>query len=386
MAAPRPFDNSRGVKTLWEATAGRGARRDARRMGRASRVHVPRSKRKEAPTPVFPRDAVETGLGDPHLKKDTSEAAPKVAPRAFAKRRSRSSTPMLPQTVGGSARSDPAPTTPLDRGLGVFLPRGPDGRYCLLRHPRANGMAAAMNGNWRSTGGVALIGGTFLVFFRLLPAVHAALGRSWGAPVVYVLTHDSIRASEQTARPTSTVEHLAMLRADAQPPLVAAPSRRWWRRLAKPGESPLQPHGRATLLASLPPGPAALRIRATSWKNLSAQGAYVLADATGPRRGGAVWATGSEVRRGPWPPAIFSRRRALARVSSPCPRWELFAGPTEAYSPGGSCPAGAAVARGRSRAGGPQPWDRWLTGERGREQKADFSSGMSSFGALRPRT
>ena len=113
-------------------------------------------------------------------------------------------------------------------------------------------------------------------------------------------------------------------------------------------------------------------------QNLSAKGAYVLAEATGKRQVILI-ATGSEVEI-----AMKAREMLEAEgigtrvVSMPC--MELFAEQDEAYRkkvlPGG--PVRVAIEAG-VRLG----WDRWLLGERGKDGKADFV-GMASFGASAP--
>jgi transketolase len=112
--------------------------------------------------------------------------------------------------------------------------------------------------------------------------------------------------------------------------------------------------------------------------NLTAQGAYVLAEAEGRRRA-ILLATGSEVEI-----ALGARNLLQAEgigtrvVSMPC--WELFADRDEAYRrrvlPAGPVRVGieAAVRQG---------WDRWLAAERGRESRAAFV-GMTGFGASAP--
>jgi transketolase len=113
-------------------------------------------------------------------------------------------------------------------------------------------------------------------------------------------------------------------------------------------------------------------------KNLTAQGAYVLAEAEGKRQAILI-ATGSEVEI-----ALAARDRLQADgigtrvVSMPC--WELFEAQDEAYRrrvlPGGSVRVAVEAAVGLG-------WERWLTGERGREAKAAFV-GMTGFGASAP--
>ncbi|MEN8933950.1 MAG: transketolase C-terminal domain-containing protein, partial [Planktotalea arctica] len=113
-------------------------------------------------------------------------------------------------------------------------------------------------------------------------------------------------------------------------------------------------------------------------KNLSAQGAYVLADADGKRQA-ILMASGSEVEIALQAREILQAMGIGTRVvSMPC--MELFAEQDESYRkrvlPGG--PVRVAV-----EAGVRMGWDRWLLAERGREAKADFV-GMDSFGASAP--
>lgn len=113
-------------------------------------------------------------------------------------------------------------------------------------------------------------------------------------------------------------------------------------------------------------------------KNLSAQGAYVLAEATGKRQA-ILMASGSEVEI-----AMAARARLEAEgigtrvVSVPC--MELFAQADEKVRRRVLPPGAARVA---IEAGVRQPWDRWLLGQGGREAKAAFV-GMNSFGASAP--
>jgi transketolase len=107
-------------------------------------------------------------------------------------------------------------------------------------------------------------------------------------------------------------------------------------------------------------------------------GAYVLAESEGKRQA-IIMATGSEVEI-----AIKAREKLQAIgigtrvVSMPC--WELFEAQEESYRrkilPAGPLRIGveAAVRLG---------WDKWLCGERGKANKADFI-GMDSFGASAP--
>jgi transketolase len=113
-------------------------------------------------------------------------------------------------------------------------------------------------------------------------------------------------------------------------------------------------------------------------KNLTAQGAYVLAEAEGKRQA-ILMATGSEVSVAMAARDVLQAEGIGTRVvSMPC--WELFEAQDDAYRkrvlPGGPVRVAveAAVRHG---------WDRWLLGERGREAKAGFV-GMDSFGGSAP--
>ena len=195
-----------------------------------------------------------------------------------------------------------------------------------------------------------------------------------GVPVVYVMTHDSIGLGEDgpTHQP---VEHLAISRATPnthvfRPADLVETAEAWELALT----SKTTPSVLALSRQNLP----TVRLTHTN-ANLTAKGAYVLAEATGKRQV-ILMATGSEVEI-----ALKARDMLEAEgigcrvVSMPC--MELFAAQDEAYRkrvlPAG--PARVAVEAGL-RAGG---WDRWLLGERGREAKAGFV-GMHSFGASAP--
>jgi transketolase len=113
-------------------------------------------------------------------------------------------------------------------------------------------------------------------------------------------------------------------------------------------------------------------------KNLTSQGAYVLADADGKRQV-ILLASGSEVSV-----ALAARDQLQAQgigtrvVSAPC--LELFAAQDEKYRKR-VLPAGPV--RIAIEAGVRQGWDALLLGERGSSKKAAFV-GMTGFGASAP--
>ncbi|THH38357.1 transketolase [Aliishimia ponticola] len=303
------------------------------------------------------------------LKKQFTDEAPKLATRASSERVLEVVNPVLPETVGGSADLTGSNNTKTG-DLGVFDTDNRKGRY-VYWGIREHGMAAAMNG-MALHGGIRPYGGTFMCFTDYArPAMRlAALMK---IPTVFVMTHDSIGLGEDgpTHQP---VEHLAISRATPNT-MVFRPADTI--ETAEAWEIALTSKDTPSVLSLTRQGLPTVRLEHKT-KNLTAQGAYVLADATGKRQVILI-ATGSEVS------VAMAAREALQEqgigtrvVSMPC--MELFAQQDAAYRkrvlPGGPVRVGieAAVRQG---------WDRWLLGERGREAKADFV-GMDSFGASAP--
>ncbi|TDK50338.1 transketolase [Antarcticimicrobium luteum] len=304
------------------------------------------------------------------LKKQATEARHKLATRASSEMVLEVVNPLMPETVGGSADLTGSNNTKTG-DLGVFMPENRKGRY-VHWGIREHGMAAAMNG-MALHGGLRPYSGTFMAFTDYArPAMRlAALMR---IPTVFVMTHDSIGLGEDgpTHQP---VEHLAISRATPNTyvfrPADTVETAEAWELALTSKETP-------SVLSLTRQGVPTVRLE-HKVNNLTARGAYVLADAEGKREAILI-ATGSEVS------IALSAREALQAagigtrvVSMPC--MELFAEQDEAYRrkvlPAGPVRVGVEAA---VRAGG---WDRWLLGERGREAKADFV-GMDSFGASAP--
>jgi transketolase len=195
-----------------------------------------------------------------------------------------------------------------------------------------------------------------------------------GAPVAYVMTHDSIGLGEDgpTHQP---VEHLAICRATPntwtfRPADVVETAEAW--------ELALTSASTPSVLALSRQGLPTVR-KANTAQNLVGKGAYVLAEAEGKRQVILI-ATGSEVEIALKARDLLQADGIGARVvSMPC--MELFAEQDETYRrrvlPAG--PVRIAIEAG-VRAGG---WDRWLLGERGRSAKQAFI-GMEGFGASGP--
>jgi transketolase len=274
-----------------------------------------------------------------------------------------------PELLGGSADLTGSNNT-LAKGSADFTPENRLGRY--VRYGiREHGMASAMNGQ-ALHGGVKPYGGTFLVFSDYARGAMR-LSALMGVPVVYVLTHDSIGLGEDgpTHQP---VEHLAMLRATPNT-LVFRPADTV--ETAEAWEIALTEKSRPSVLALTRQNLPTVRTTHTT-KNLTAQGAYVLAEAEGKRQA-ILMATGSEVEIALKARDLLQAQGIGTRVVS-MPSAELFAGQPEAYRKR-VLPAGPV--RVAIEAGVRQSWDRWLTGERGRSDKADFV-GMEGFGASAP--
>ncbi len=303
------------------------------------------------------------------FRKEQTEAAPKVATRKASEMVLEAVNEAVPETIGGSADLTGSNNT-LTKDLGIFGPENRSGRY-VHYGIREFGMAAAMNGI-ALHGGCQPYGGTFLVFSDYARGA-IRLGALMKQRVVHVLTHDSIGLGEDgpTHQP---VEHLASLRAMPninvyRPADIIETSEAWEHALSGP-KLP-------SVLALTRQGLPTLR-KEYSRQNLTAKGAYILAEAEG-RRMVVLMASGSEVE-------IALRARDLLQangfgtrvVSMPC--WELFEQQDLKYRrkvlPAGTVRVGI-------EAGIRMGWDRWLYGERGSEKKSGFV-GMEGFGASAP--
>ncbi|WP_323802640.1 transketolase [Sulfitobacter litoralis] len=362
-----PFEVPADVKSAWEEIGKRGA--DDRRAWEERFDAMSRSKREEFNRALAGDAPKKLSATIKAFKKQTSENAPKLATRASSEKTLEVLNPLYTETVGGSADLTGSNNTKT-ADLGVFDVDNRGGRY-VYWGIREHGMAAAMNG-MALHGGVRPYGGTFMCFTDYArPAMR--LAALMQVPTVFVMTHDSIGLGEDgpTHQP---VEHLAISRATPntyvfRPADTVETAEAW--------EIALSSKKTPSVLSLTRQGLPTVRLEHKN-KNLTEQGAYVLADAEGKRQVILI-ATGSEVE-------IALKARDLLQaegigtrvVSMPC--MELFAEQDEAYRrrvlPAGPVRVGveAAVSQG---------WDRWLTGERGKWNKADFV-GMDRFGASAP--
>jgi transketolase len=267
----------------------------------------------------------------------------------------------LPDLVGGSADLTGSNLT-RPRGMNAVQRNDYAGNY-LHFGIREHGMAAALNG-LALHGGFRPYGGTFLAFADYCrPAIR--LSALMGAPVTYVMTHDSIGLGEDgpTHQP---VEHLASLRAIPNlwviRPADAVETAEAWEIAMKSTEKPVM------LVLSRQNLPTVRREQ--QLENLTARGAYVLREVKD--RQVTLIATGSEVAL-----ALQAADRLAAEgiraavVSAPC--FEAFAAQPRPYVDAvlGDAPRIGIEAALR------QGWDLFL-GPR------DGFVGMTGFGASAP--
>jgi transketolase len=352
-----PFEVPDDLSEAWKAAGARGA--STRRAWLKRLAHHPmRAEFERVIAGKLPENFHEAVAA---LRADIAEKKPKLATRQASQKALEFLVPAIPELVGGSADLTGSNLT-LVKGMGVVAPGNFAGRY-IHYGIREFGMAAAMNG-MAAHGGVIPFGGTFFVFTDYMRSAIrlAALMRIRS---IHVLTHDSIGLGEDgpTHQP---VEHLASLR--AMPgvltfrPADAMETAECWELALRRNDGP-------SLLALSRQGLPALR--ADTGENRSARGAYVLAEAEGPRQATLI-ATGSEVSIAMEARAALAAEGvAVAVVSMPC--WELFAQQDDFYRIQvlGSAPR-VAVEAGCSFG-----WERWIGND-------GIFIGLDSFGASAP--
>ena len=362
-----PFEVPADIKSWWEGVGRKGA--EARAAWESRLAALSPAKQAEFAR-IFAGDApAKLSSVIRALKKQAAADAPKLATRSASEKVLQVVNPIMPETMGGSADLTGSNNTKT-ADLGTFSPEDRKGRY-VYYGIREHGMAAAMNG-MALHGGVRPYSGTFMCFTDYArPSMR--LSALMGLPVVYVMTHDSIGLGEDgpTHQP---VEHLAISRATPNT-LVFRPADLV--ETAECWEIALTQKATPSVLALSRQNLPAVR-KTHSTQNLSAKGAYVLAEASAKRRV-ILMATGSEVEIALKARDLLEAEGIGTRVVS-VPSMELFAQQDEAYRKK-VLPAGPV--RVAIEAGVRQGWDRFLLGERGRDGKADFV-GMSSFGASAP--
>jgi len=352
-----PFEVPEGVADAWREAGSRGA--SARRAWLKRLAHHPmRAEFERVMAGKLPENFHEAVAA---LRADIAEKKPKLATRQSSQKALEALVPAVPEMIGGSADLTGSNLT-LVKGMGFVTPGNFGGRY-IHYGIREFGMAAAMNG-MALHGGVIPYSGTFFVFTDYMRSAIrlAALMRIRS---IHVLTHDSIGLGEDgpTHQP---VEHLASLR--AMPgvltfrPADAMETAECWELALRRNDGP-------SLLALSRQGLPTLRT--DTGENRSARGAYVLAEADGPRQATLI-ATGSEVAIAMEARAALAAEGvAVAVVSMPC--WELFAQQDDSYRAqilGGALRVGVEAACSFG-------WERWLGND-------GVFIGLDTFGASAP--
>ncbi len=352
-----PFEIPDDVLAAWRAVGARG--RGTREAWRKRLEGADKRDEFERTTAGRLPDGWKAAL-DTHVGRVIADK-PKWATRQSSGEALEVLTQAIPEMIGGSADLTGSNNTKV--GTFTSITSGDfAGRY-IYYGVREHAMAAAMTG-MALHGGFIPYGGTFLIFADYMrPAMR--LAALMGVRVVYVLTHDSIGLGEDgpTHQP---VETLASLRAIPNVrvfrPADAVETAECWALALENDAGP-------SVLALSRQGLATVR---TGAGNLSARGAYVLAEGDGERQA-TLLATGSEVGV-----ALAARDLLQAEgiptavVSLPC--WELFDDQEEAYRQG---ILGAGTVRVAVEAAVGQGWERYL-GPHG------AFVGMTGFGASAP--
>ncbi|MGL4319323.1 MAG: transketolase family protein, partial [Paracoccaceae bacterium] len=267
------FEIPKDIKTWWEGVGKRGA---AAHADWAKRLAALPAARQAEFARIFAGDApAKLANAIKAVKKQAVADAPKLATRAASEKVLTAINPIIPETIGGSADLTGSNNTKT-ADLGVFSAEDRKGRYIYFGI-REHGMAAAMNGMVLH-GGVRPYGGTFMCFTDYArPAMRlAALMK---VPTVFVMTHDSIGLGEDgpTHQP---VEHLAISRATPnthvfRPADLVETAEAW--------ELALMSKTTPSILALSRQNLSTVR-KSHTGQNLTAKGAYVLAEATGKRQ------------------------------------------------------------------------------------------------------
>ena len=277
------FEIPADVRADWKAI---GARGTVERLDWEARFRILSRSRQSQFNQAFSGETTKKlGTAIRLIKKEASKKLPKVATRKASESTLTKVNPVMTHTVGGSADLTGSNNTKTD-DMGVFNPENRKGRYIYFGI-REHGMAAALNGI-ALHGGLRPYGGTFMCFTDYARGAMR-LSALMGVPTVYVMTHDSIGLGEDgpTHQP---VEHLAISRATPntlvfRPADVTETAEAW--------EVALSQSTTPTVMALSRQSAPSVR---TGYKtaNLSARGAYILAEATGKRQV-ILMATGTEV-------------------------------------------------------------------------------------------
>jgi len=353
-----PFEIPDAIRAAWESAGSRGASAradwEARLNASAHKADFEAAMSGEIPSAVS--EALTAHIAAMKAEK------PKMATRKASGAALEAIVPALPEILGGSADLTGSNNTKTSQYIPVSA-KDFSGNY-VHYGVREHGMAAAMNGA-ALHGGVVPYSGTFLVFTDYCrPSIR--LSALMKQRVIYVMTHDSIGLGEDgpTHQP---VEHLAALR--------AMPNLNVFRpcdpvETAEAWAIALETAGTPSIMALSRQGLAFQRTGEET-ENLTAKGAYILADSDNPQA--VIMASGSEVE------IAMAARDALAKtgvearvVSAPC--LDLFAQQSSEYR---NTVLPADLPRVAVEAAVRQSWDAYLGLD-------GAFVGMSSFGASAP--
>ncbi|MFT3670986.1 transketolase [Aestuariivirga sp.] len=296
-------------------------------------------------------------------KKELAKKPPHIATRNSSQNALDVINACVPETMGGSADLTGSNNT-RSKDMAVFSASNYAGRY-VHYGIREHGMAAAMNG-LALHGGVIPYGGTFFCFTDYCrPSMR--LASLMGIRSIFVMTHDSIGLGEDgpTHQP---VEHLAACRAipnhQVLRPCDAVEAAECWQIALESKTTPS-----TLVLTRQKLLPARLSYSA---KNLSAQGAYEIAESKKKAKA-VIFASGSEVEIAIAAKAMLDKKGVPTRVVS-VPSMELFEKQSKAYK---AKVLGTEKIRVAVEAGLRMGWDRFI----GTEGKF---IGMTGFGASGP--
>jgi transketolase len=304
-----PFTVPEEVAKPWAAAGARGAAPRRAWLKRLAK-HPQRAEFERVTTGRLPDGLAEAMSA---YKAALAVEKPKLATRQASQKALEVLVPAVPELVGGSADLTGSNLT-LVKNMGAVAPGSFGGRY-IYYGIREHGMAAAMNGI-ALHGGLIPYGGTFFVFSDYMrPAIR--LAALMGVRAIHVMTHDSIGLGEDgpTHQP---IEHLASLRAMPNllvlRPADAMETAECWELAIRNATGP------SLLVLSRQAVPA---LRDAANGNQCARGAYVLAEADGPRAATLI-ATGTEVAIAMAARATLAKEGVQVAVVS-APSFELFA-------------------------------------------------------------
>jgi transketolase len=300
------------------------------------------------------------------FKKKMADEMPNLATRQASGKVLEVLTAAIPGMIGGSADLSGSVNT-MTSSTKSLTNKDFSGRY-IHYGVREHGMGAVMNG-LNLHGGFIPYSGTFAVFADYMKG-SMRLSALMALRIIYVLTHDSIGLGEDgpTHQP---VETLPMLRAipnfNVLRPCDIVETAECWQIAL---EHKNTPSGMMLSRQAVP-----TQRKTHKKENLSAKGAYILAEGTGgaSKRQVTLMATGSEVE------IAMEARNTLQKdgvstavISMPC--WELFDAQSTAYQ---AKVLGKDTAKVGIEAALRFGWDKYLGSDGG-------FVGMTGFGASAP--